>query len=775
MFKQNKISRKLLAWFLITSLLPLAIYGFASISSSINRVRSEVINRLITSTDEKVERISAYFLEREKNVTSLAHSTTIVNTFKEFQLLFEKGKIVSLDNKLFTYNYNSIEKGFGLFYMPEKESTRYYDLFLISPKGDVVYTATKGEDFGTNLITGLYKDSELAQVFKRTKTFLETSISDYKHYAPSRERAVFVAAPILSEEEFIGVIVLQIDNEDITGIVNDYTGLGTTGETVVATRVVDNAMFVMPTRHDPYATFRIKIPPGSKKGLPILKAVNGNKGSGLSVDYRGKQVLAVWRYLPRIRWGVVVKQDTSEAFAPVSKLKRWSVIIGITTMIGVAIVVLFVSRSISGPITQLTESTKIIGQGDLQHKVDIVSHDEIGQLADSFNSMTAELRNAYSKQKEINTSLQREIDERKLAEEKIRKLSYVVEQSPSAVVITDINGDIEYVNHGFSQLTGYTDAEVIGQNPRVLKSDKTLQETYKELWETITSGKEWFGVFCNKKKSGELFWESASISPLKDPEGNITHYVALKEDITEKREAEELMKHMVEDIQRSNKELEQFAYVASHDLQEPLRMVASYMQLLQRRYKDKLDNDANDFINYAVDGSKRMQALIHDLLAYSRVGSGSRGKELEPVDIGPVLDRAIKNLEKSIKDRGAIVMHGPMPIVFADGPQITQLFQNLIGNAIKYHSKATPRIQVSAKQNEKDVTFSVSDNGIGIEPQYYERIFTIFQRLHGKSEYSGTGIGLAICKKIVERHSGKIWVESLSGEGSTFYFTIPKK
>ncbi|MBT3878022.1 MAG: PAS domain S-box protein [Candidatus Scalindua sp.] len=732
-----------------------------------------MINRLITSTDEKVERISAYFLEREKNVTSLAHSTTIVNTFKEFQLLFEKGKIVSLDNKLFTYNYNSIEKGFGLFYMPEKESTRYYDLFLISPEGDVVYTATKGEDFGTNLITGLYKDSELAQVFKRTKTFLETSISDYKHYAPSRERAVFVAAPILSEEEFIGVIVLQIDNEDITGIVNDYTGLGTTGETVVATRVVDEAVFTMPTRHDPYATFRIKIPPGSKKGLPILKAVNGNKGSGLSVDYRGKQVLAVWRYLPRIRWGVVVKQDTSEAFAPVSKLKRWSVIIGITTMIGVAIVVLFVSRSISGPITQLTESTKIIGQGDLHHKVDIVSHDEIGQLADSFNSMTAKLKNAYSKQKEINTSLQREIDERKLAEEKIRKLSYVVEQSPSAVVITDINGDIEYVNHGFSQLTGYTDAEVIGKNPRILKSDKTSQETDNDLWETIESGKEWSGVFCNKKKSGELFWESASISPLKDPDGNITHYVALKEDITEKIQAEELMKHMVEDIQRSNKELEQFAYVASHDLQEPLRMVASYMQLLQRRYKDKLDNDANDFINYAVDGSKRMQALIHDLLAYSRVGS--RVKELEPVDTGPVLDRAIKNLEKSIKDRGAIVMHGSMPTVFADGPQITQLFQNLIGNAIKYHSKATPRIQVSAKQNEKDITFSVSDNGIGIESQYYERIFTIFQRLHGKSEYSGTGIGLAICKKIVERHNGKIWVESLSGEGSIFYFTIPKK
>jgi two-component system, chemotaxis family, sensor kinase Cph1 len=293
------------------------------------------------------------------------------------------------------------------------------------------------------------------------------------------------------------------------------------------------------------------------------------------------------------------------------------------------------------------------------------------------------------------------------------------------------------------------------------------------LWEAITSGKEWRGELCNKKKSGKLFWESASISPIKNPEGITTNYVALKEDITDKKLADEKLKHMMADIQRSNKELEQFAYVASHDLQEPLRMVASYMRLLHRRYSDKLDNDANDFINYAVDGSKRMQELIRDLLAYSRVGS--LGREFEPIDIKTVLDRSVRNLEMSIKESGAVVTHDSMPAMFADGIQITQLFQNLISNAIKYCKEAPPRIHVSAKQNKKAVTFSVSDNGIGVDPQYYERIFIIFQRLHGKGEYSGTGIGLAICKKIVERHDGKIWVESLPGGGSTFYFTIPTK
>lgn len=771
--KQIGISRKLLAWFLITSLFPLAIYGLANISSAINIVKSEVINRLIISTDDKVEHIRTYFLEIERNVTSLARSTTIIDTLKEFKTLFEKGKMVSSDNVLFSYNYDTIEKGFGLFYAPGKGSTRYYDLFLISPEGDVVYTATKGNYFGTNLKTGLYKDSELAQVFKRAKTLLETNISDYKYYAPSRELAAFVAAPVLSEGEFIGVIAIQIDNEDINKIVNDYTGLGQTGETVTASREGDVAVFAMPLRHDPEAASRRRIPLGSLEKLPILAAVNGKKGKGLSVDYRGKEILAVWRYLPSIRWGVVVKIDTKEAFAPIAKLKQWSLFVGFMTTIGVVVVVLFVSRSISRPIIQLTESTKIIGRGKLHHKVEVVSHDEIGQLADSFNEMTGRLRDAYLRQEEINASLQIEIDERKLAEAKIQQLFYAVEQSPSAVVITDLAGNIEYVNKKFSQLTGYTSEEAIGQNSRMLKAGNTSPEIYKELWKTITSGKEWHGIFCNKKKSGELFWESASIAPVKGQDGTTTHYIAHKVDITEKREADELMKHMMEDVQRSNKELEQFAYVASHDLQEPLRMVASYMQLLKRRYADKLDNDAKDFINYAVDGSKRMQALIQDLLAYSRVGS--QGKEFKSVDIEEVLERTIRNLGISIKDSRAVVTYDPMPTVFADGPQLAQLFQNLLSNAVKYCNEDFPRIHVSAKQNKKDVTFSVTDNGIGIDSQYYERIFTIFQRLHGKNEYSGTGIGLAICKKIVERHNGTIWVESLPGEGSIFYFTILKK
>ena len=239
----------------------------------------------------------------------------------------------------------------------------------------------------------------------------------------------------------------------------------------------------------------------------------------------------------------------------------------------------------------------------------------------------------------------------------------------------------------------------------------------------------------------------------------------------ERKRMEKALRKKTEELARSNEDLEQFAYVASHDLQEPLRMVTSYVQLLSKRYKAKLDADANEFIDFAVDGAVRMRKLINDLLTYSRVGT--QGKELSPTDSEAVLAQSVNDLKVTIEENGALVTHDPLPTVMADSPQLEQLFQNLIGNAIKFRRNEPPHVHISASRNGKGWIFSIRDNGIGFAPEYSERVFVIFQRLHSRQEYAGTGIGLAICKKIVERHGGHIWVESDVGKGAIFRFTIP--
>jgi len=245
----------------------------------------------------------------------------------------------------------------------------------------------------------------------------------------------------------------------------------------------------------------------------------------------------------------------------------------------------------------------------------------------------------------------------------------------------------------------------------------------------------------------------------------------LSVELDERRRTEQQLARYTGELARSNAELEQFAYVASHDLQEPLRMVSSFTQLLAKRYRGKLDQDADEFINYAVDGATRMQRLINDLLVYSRVGT--RVKPFKSADCNVIFKEARDNLMQAIEESGAVIIQDPLPMVLGDEVQLIQLFQNLVANAIKFRGQEAPQIHVSAEIRGQEWVFAIKDNGIGIAPEHQERIFSIFQRLHHRSEYPGTGIGLAICKKIVERHGGRIWVESQPGEGSTFYFSIP--
>lgn len=312
--------------------------------------------------------------------------------------------------------------------------------------------------------------------------------------------------------------------------------------------------------------------------------------------------------------------------------------------------------------------------------------------------------------------------------------------------------------------------DVIGLAPEEVRAhiaDLHARRTFQDL------------EFATRDASGKLHWVSVSGQPIFDEEGRFTGYRGIGKDITRRktdeaalREAHDELERKARELTRSNDELQQFAYVASHDLQEPLRMVSSYTQLIVRRYDAQLDADGREFMGYIVDGAARMKQLIEDLLAYSRVGT--RGAGLQDVDSGTALDKALANLRAAREASGAEVTRGDLPQVIADGAQLVQLFQNLIGNAMKFRGKEPPRIHVEAQEQAEAWVFTVKDNGIGLDPQYSDRIFLMFQRLHNKAEYAGTGIGLAICKKIVERHGGRIWVDSRPGEGATFGFTLPR-
>jgi light-regulated signal transduction histidine kinase (bacteriophytochrome) len=306
--------------------------------------------------------------------------------------------------------------------------------------------------------------------------------------------------------------------------------------------------------------------------------------------------------------------------------------------------------------------------------------------------------------------------------------------------------------------------------------DKTRFED--DIKAAIAGPAPYYSEYRVVRSDGQVRYLISQGEVTRDKEGRAIWMVGAVQDLTERtlaeqevlRSREELAEKNAE-LGRSNAELEQFAYVASHDLQEPLRMVASYVQLLERRYKGKLDADADDFIKFAVEGSNRMQSLIQDLLVYSRVGS--RGEGFVETPLNEPLKQALENLSLSTEDAHATVKVGPLPTARADAGQVVQLFQNLIGNAIKFRGAQPSTVEISGKAFEGWCEITVKDNGIGIDPKYFERIFVIFQRLHSRDEYPGTGIGLAVCRRIVDRHGGRIWLESSEGQGSAFHFTLP--
>ncbi|MGB9978223.1 PAS domain S-box protein [Methanobacterium sp.] len=373
-------------------------------------------------------------------------------------------------------------------------------------------------------------------------------------------------------------------------------------------------------------------------------------------------------------------------------------------------------------------------------------------------------------ERKVYLTVSRDITERKKAEEELNRHAMLLDISYEAIFSWSLENGILSWNHGAERLYGYNKEEAIGKvSHELLKTKHPIE--FNKFIDILTHEKMWSGEVIHTTKQGKNIIVESRQQLIQETNGN-NIVIETNRNITKRKKAEKKLNKTIKELERSNKELESFAYITSHDLQEPLRTIASFAQLIKRRYKGKLDPDADEFIDFMVDSASRMKEMILGLLDYSRVGT--RGHEFTEFPAKTALNYALNNLGSAISEANAEITSDPLPVIFADEDQIIRVFQNLVGNAIKFRKEEVkPKIHISVKKKDNEYVFSVSDNGIGLEEQYSDKIFEVFKRLHAIGEYQGAGIGLAVVKRIIGRHGGRIWVESELGKGSTFYFMIP--
>ena len=548
----------------------------------------------------------------------------------------------------------------------------------------------------------------------------QVTFLDFHRNELDRQIYLTLLVPILDELDAnrpLGAFALRIDPETyLYPFIKRWPTPSLPAETLLVRRDGNDALCLNELQFKTNTALNLRFSLENTNAAAV-KAVLGQKGIVEARDHFGAPVLAALYAVPDSPWYLVTRMDTAKVYAPLGERLRLTILI---------VSLLLISAG--------------LGIGVIWRHQRVRFYRERAETAEALRASEIRYRRLF-------------------------------EAARDGILILDAGtGMIVDVNPFLIEMLGFSHEQFLG----------------KKLWE-LGFFKDIIASQANLEELQRKEYLRYEDLPLETADGRrievefvsnvylVNHQKVIQcniRDITERKQAEDQLKHALADLERSNKELEQFAYVASHDLQEPLRMVSSYTQLLVKRFEGPLDGKTQKYVHYVVDGAIRMQTLINDLLAYSRVGT--RGQPLEPTDAHAALGEAIRNLAALIEENRAIITNADLPTVRADALQLGMVFQNLIANAIKFRREDIPRIHVSAQDRSREWVFAVKDNGIGIEPQHAERVFVLFQRLHTQAEYPGTGIGLAVCKRIVEHHGGKIWFESEPGNGSTFFFTVPK-
>lgn len=793
-----KLATKLIILFLLISLVPLTAVSTLSYVNNRRSIEEGTLARLTSTSFLKEAEFNRWLESNQRNLYLLAQRPLV----REYaaDLVAHEG-LEDVDYQLLTQRIRNNH------FNPTLERGGFLELFILQvDDGKILISTADGQ-------AGKYRESEPYFLGGKERTTIQNA-----YYALSQGKALMtISTPIQDDNgRLVAVLAGNVDLSEMTEIMVQRSSSSTTEETYLVNKF---NFFSTESRFASSYSFTKAI---HTEGVDTC--LQHNDGSGFYEDYQGSPVLGVYRWLPERELCILTEIAQAEAFAPILAQRNAYLGIGTVMVLLIVLVVAFFARTITNPILQLASGAQEIGRGQLNHRINIKTDDEIGQLATAFNNMGANLDQA-------NQTLTKRINfERLISELSVKFINLPSDQIDAAInlALSEIahfvganRSSLFLLSGNQATLTNTHEWCAVPEDSQMTLLQNSPFETfdyYKILLqrhEDIIIGQsadlppeavnEWAWIkehgfrpllFVPMLFQGQLYGTLGFYGPInkeqewpEDFQSLLRFTAHIFVSALERKETEaELSRHqdklellVVErtseleismgKLTRSNEELAQFAYIASHDLQEPLRMVSSYMQLLARRYQGKLDEQADEFIEFAVDGAQRMQVLINDLLAFSRVGT--RSQELTLTNSQTVLDQTLRNLQIAIAEGQATIVSDSLPTVMVDAVQLGQLFQNLIGNALKFRSDTPVEIHVSAQRENGGWLFSVRDNGIGIESQYRDRIFTVFQRLHTRGEYGGTGIGLAICKKIVERHNGRIWAESQPGQGAIFYFTLP--
>ncbi|MDO8208659.1 MAG: EAL domain-containing protein [Gallionella sp.] len=649
-----RIFTRLLLLFLLVAVLPLALYSYLNLRQGEATLRQQALGRMSGLADKKAIQVKNYLAERVQDVRLLARGPRV----EEAMGTISQEYAGRLKNAV---NYQREDARARLnFERYVEEAGRFYDLFLITPEGEIIYSQKHESDFATNLITGPYRNSQLAYAFRAARMTLEPIVSGYEHYEPSQAPALFIAAPIMMDGQFKGVFAVQLGNELFYQVATDATGLGQSGEAAFARRDGDGVLYTTPLKYRSDAAMKFRLDRQQIKTTPMFGALSGESGEGVKLDYRGKSVVAAWRYLPGLDWGMVVEVDADEVFAPIYQQRTVLLQTLLALLLFAGLLAYYFGRQISRPLEGMARTADEVAGGSLDMRADESAPGELGLFACAFNRMTESLQVLYrsledrveERTRELNVTneeLQEEIIEREQLEsalrdsetylrvslEDLRYQKFALDQH-SVVALTDVSGTITYVNDKFCEISGYAAQELIGQNHRLLNSGTHPAQFFSDMYRTIESGQVWSGEMCNRTRDKGLYWVRVTIVPYLDNDGKPAQYIAIQADITASKKAEEEIRNLAfYDVltQLPNRRLllDRINLALSVSLRS--QHYGAVLFLDMDRFKtlnDTLGHDYGDLL--LIEVAKRIQSCVREVDTVARLGGDEFVVLIEEID-----------------------------------------------------------------------------------------------------------------------------------------------